>query len=289
MKEKKSVIEFLIIVSVLSGIVDFIWIRGGELATARGISALLMWCPAVAAFIVCFRYYRKEKLLGWNKCKISYILLAIAAPAVYLGMSYIIYWIANKGSFTGVLKFPAVVAVKGADSAASGSALVNLITWMAMIVSSTIAAAGEEIGWRGFLLPQLAKIWNFKTAVIISGLIWAVWHMPIMLAGLYNSGTPVWYQLPMFVIDIMSFTVIISLLRAKSNSVWPAIIIHAFHNNIDQALLGPMTVGANKVYFVGETGVITIAAIILVTFIAVKLLGKNSSDNAANNLGGSVS
>jgi membrane protease YdiL (CAAX protease family) len=289
MREKKSVIEFLIIVSVLSCIVDFIWIRGGEAATARGISVLLMWCPAIAAFIVRFRHYRKEKLLGWNKCKISYILLAIAVPAVYLSVSYIIYWMINKGSFTGVLKFPEVAASKGADNTASRSVLVYMITWLAMIVSSIIAAAGEEIGWRGFLFPQLAKIWNFKTAVIISGLIWAVWHMPIMLAGLYNSGTTVWYQLPMFVIDIMCFTVIISLLRAKSNSVWPAILIHAFHNNIDQALLGPMTVGANKAYFVGETGVITIGAIILVTFAVVKLLEKRSSDNAANNLDGSVS
>jgi uncharacterized protein len=288
MKEKKAIMEFLIIVVLLSGIVEFIWISGGEAATVRGISGLLMWCPAIAAFIVRFRHYRKEKLLGWNKCKISYILLAIALPAVYLGLSYAIYWLTNKGSFTGVIKFPVVVVSKGAENASSSSALVNLITWFAVILSSIIAAAGEEIGWRGFLLPQLAKIWTFKTAVIVSGLIWAVWHMPIMLAGLYNAGTPVWYQLLMFTICIGSFTVIISILRAKSKSVWPAIIIHAFHNNIDQAILGPMTVSANKEYFVGETGIITVAALIIVTFVVVKLLGKNIGDNETNNMSGSA-
>jgi len=279
MKERRVVKEFLIILIILSSIVDFIWIRGGEVAAARGISGLLMWCPAIAALIVRFRHYRKEKLLGWNRCKISYILLAIAVPVVYLSVSYIIYWIANKGSFTGSIRFPGVEA--------SGSTLSTLITWFAIIVSSIIAVAGEEIGWRGFLLPQLAQIWNFKIAVVVSGLIWATWHMPIILAGLYNSGTPVWYQLPMFVIEIMSFTVIISLLRVKSKSLWPAIIIHAFHNNIDQVILGPMTVATNKEYFVGETGVITVAAVILVTFVMSKFLGKSTSDNAANNVSGS--
>lgn len=280
MKERKSVVEFLIILIVLSSIVDFIWIKGGEAATARQISGLLMWCPAIAAFIVRFRHYRKEKLLGWNGCKISYILLAIAAPLVYLSVSYIIYWLANKGSFAGFAKLPGYETY--------GSSVGTIITLLVMIVSSIIASAGEEIGWRGFLLPQLTKIWNFKIAVVVSGLIWAVWHMPIMIAGLYDAGTPLWYQLPMFLIDIMSFTVIISLLRAKSNSVWPAIIIHAFHNHIDQAILGPMTVAAKKVYFVGETGVITIAATIIVTFAMVKFFGKSSKDNTIKNVSGSA-
>jgi uncharacterized protein len=282
MKEKKSVALFLIITLVLSGIVNVIWIRGGEAATVRGIAALLMWCPGIAAFIVRGRYYRKEKLLGWNRCKLSFILLAIFTPAIYLGASYGIYWLANPGAFTGTLSLPTKVAETYSEHAGSGSMVATVITWVIMIISSTFVAAGEEIGWRGFLLPQMTKIWNFKKAVIVSGLIWAVWHMPVMLAGIYNAGTPIWYQLPMFTIDILAFSVIISVLTIKSKSVWPAILIHASHNHFDQAIFGPMTDSANKAYFVGETGIITIVAIILAAVATVMLFREKAGKKAAN-------
>lgn len=277
MKEKKSIIMFLIIVFALSGIVDFIWIRGGEAASKSGISLLLMWCPAVGAFIVRGRYYRKEKLLGWNKCKLSFILAAIFIPILYLALSYGIYWLINRGTFAG--NFNKISDMYSAFTGkASHPALVITVILIMQSPISVITAAGEEIGWRGFLLPQMSKIWNFKTAVIVSGLIWAVWHMPIMLAGLYNAGTPVWYQLPMFLIDIMSFTVIISVLRLKSNSVWPAILLHASHNYFDQLIFGMLTKGANKAYFVGETGFITVIAIILAAVGTLILFRKNVSE-----------
>jgi len=51
-----------------------------------------------------------------------------------------------------------------------------------------------------------------------------------MLAGLYQTGTPVWYQLTMFTIEIIAMTGILAFLRLKSSSVWPAAILHASHN-----------------------------------------------------------
>jgi uncharacterized protein len=261
MKEKKSVITFLIITFALSSICYVIWIKGGE--AAAGMSAILMWCPAIAAFIVRSKYYKKEKLLGWNKCKFLFILVAIAAPIIYLGLSYGIYWLVNKGSFTGDLNTLAAISSAYTDNLEHRS-MVTVITLIVAVFTSIITSAGEEIGWRGFLLPQMTKIWNVKVAVIVSGLIWAVWHMPIMIAGLYLPGTPLWYKLPMFVLQVTVITVIMAVLRLKSNSVWPAILLHASHNYFDQAIFGTLTNSVNKVYYVGETGIITAIAMILV-------------------------
>lgn len=273
MKEKRSVIVFLVIVFVLSAIVDYFWIRGGQAASAAGISALLMWCPAVAAFIVRMVYYRKEKLLGFNGCKPVYLLVAFAAPILYCAVSYGMYWLLTPGSFTGSLNLnPPMAAAYGGK--AGSSTVFTIIVLLVGFVMSNITAMGEEIGWRGFMLPQMVKIWNVKTAVIVSGLIWAVWHMPIMLAGLYNPGTPWWYQLPMFTLDILAFTVIISVLRLKSGSVWPAILIHASHNYFDQAIFGPLTAGPNQAWFVSETGFLFVAAVILVAVLIVRLFWK---------------
>jgi len=46
------------------------------------------------------------------------------------------------------------------------------------VLISCLTALGEEIGWRGFLVPQLASVTSFTKTALISGLIWAVWHYP---------------------------------------------------------------------------------------------------------------
>ncbi|MBX4261724.1 CPBP family intramembrane metalloprotease [Clostridium estertheticum] len=287
MKEKKSVIAFLIITFMLSSIIYVIWIMGGEAATRSGISVLLMWCPAVATFIVCRKYYKKENLLGLNKCKLSFILTAIVVPMVYLGLSYGIYWLINKESFTGDLNMFSSVSSSYTNKLSHRS-VVTVITLVIGIFTSIITATGEEIGWRGFLLPQLTKIWNVKVAVIVSGLIWAVWHMPIMFAGLYLPGTPLWFKLPMFVIEVIAITVIMSVLRLKSKSVWPAILLHASHNYFDQAIFGTLTDSINKSYYVGETGIITVIVSILVAIITVMLFRKYASEKTMTDMSQSI-
>lgn len=62
--------------------------------------------------------------------------------------------------------------------------------------SGVFLAMGEEIGWRGFLLPKMDLLMSCKKAIILSGFIWVIWHFPLLIAGLYKSGTPFWYQFP---------------------------------------------------------------------------------------------
>ena len=274
MKEKKSVVEFLIITFGLSIIMYVLYILKGENAAADFIVLLLMWCPGIAALIVRHRYYRREKVLGLNKCKVSFLVYAVVIPLIYLGLSYGVYWIAQSISFSGDLSIPATRAEAVSSQGPLGTFISYAITLIVIIVFSAFAVAGEELGWRGFLLPQMTRMWSFKKAVIVSGLIWAIWHMPIMIAGLYNAGTPVWYQLPMFTLEILAFAVIISLLRVKSGSVWPAIFIHTSHNFFDQVVFGPRTQGPLKAYFVGETGILTILAVILSAMVVVAMLKK---------------
>ena len=255
MKDKKAIVLFLVITFALSGICYYIRIKGGE--AAAGMTSILMWCPAIAAFIIRRMYYRKEKLLGWNKCNLLYIIIGLLVPVIYLGISYGLYWILNKGTFTGEIYTKSI-----------GMMII-------LIFSSIIKATGEEIGWRGFLLPKMSEIWNLKTAVIVSGLIWAIWHFPLMITGLYQAGTPLWYQLPMFTIEITAITAIMAVIRLNSKSVWPAIIFHASHNFFDQIIFSPSTNSENSAYFVGETGAVTAAAI-LILVVLLLMMWKNS-------------
>ncbi len=246
-KDKKSVLIFLIITFLLSSICYYIYITIGE--EASGIVALLMWFPGLVATIIKNIFYRKERLFGFQRCSIKYILLGIFLPAVYLLVSYGIFWILNPVSFTGK------------------TLLTSIVYTIIMILSGTILAMGEEIGWRGFLLPKMAILIGRKYAILVCGLIWAVWHYPLMIAGLYQSGTPAWYQLPMFTIEVVLITAVMAYLRLNSNSLWPAILLHASHNIIDQSICAPLTKAGNSAYFAGETGFITVICILIITLI----------------------
>lgn len=250
MKNKKAIILFLIITLILSSLCYYVRIAGGE--KAAGMTAILMFCPTISALIVRTVYYRGEKILGINRCRLQYAAAAVIIPFLYLGLSYGIYWLLSKGSLSGQLY--------------SNSIGILLL----LIPSSLITAAGEEIGWRGFLLPKMTETWNLKIAIFFSGLIWAVWHYPLIIAGLYQAGTPLWYQLPVFTIEIFAITAILAVLRLRSKSVWPAIILHASHNYFDQVIFAPLTNNHLSHYYVGETGIITAILLCLIAFSLLK-------------------
>ena len=249
-KDHKAIASFLAIIFLLSSICYYIRITGGE--AAAGMTSILMFCPAVAAFIVQIVYYRREKILGWRRCKFRYIVAGTLIPFLYLGFSYGVFWIVAGRTFTGRLSTSSVGIL------------------LLLIPSSLLTAAGEEIGWRGFLLPKMTEVWHVKTALLLSGLIWAVWHFPLMIVGLYQAGTPVWYQLPLFTIEILAVAAILGTIRLQSKSVWPAIFLHAAHNYFDQIILSPLTEDGISHYFVGETGIITAAFACLTAILLIK-------------------
>jgi membrane protease YdiL (CAAX protease family) len=78
-----------------------------------------------------------------------------------------------------------------------------------------------------------------------------------MIGGVYNLGTPLWYGIPMFIIQILALTVIVSWLTIKSNSIWPAAIWHAIQNFTNQFLFRSMTTFENSAFFIDETGFIS--------------------------------
>jgi Type II CAAX prenyl endopeptidase Rce1-like len=49
------------------------------------------------------------------------------------------------------------------------------------LVKSLASALGEEIGWRGFLVPELFKNIGFTGTALISGVVWACWHYPLLI------------------------------------------------------------------------------------------------------------
>lgn len=147
-------------------------------------------------------------------------------------------------------------------------------TLQALIISpilNAIPTFGEEFGWRAYLQPKLMPLGGRK-AVLLTGLIWGVWHWPIIFMG-YNYGrdyfgAPFLGSLAM-VWFTLGLSVIFGWLSIKAHSLWPAVIGHGAINGI--AALGLIFVRGNPDSLLGPTPV-GIAGGFGLTFIAVLIL-----------------
>lgn len=59
----------------------------------------------------------------------------------------------------------------------------HAIVLVAATIFGTIGQAGEEIGWRGYLLPRLAERIGLASASLLVGAVWAAWHLPLFFAA----------------------------------------------------------------------------------------------------------
>ena len=189
----KSVTLFLVIVISVSAIFETIVIA----LRAMGLAVFLMWVPTIAAIIAgCISQKESngkisfKKLLqsiGFQKTSIKWILLSCLIPAVYIGIPYVLFWIAFPNSLD-----------------MSKASVIQLVLMSVVgIFIGLITAIGEEIGWRGYLVPATLERVGIKKALIYTSIFWGVWHLPILISGLYMPGTPAWYSVPAFLFMII--------------------------------------------------------------------------------------
>jgi membrane protease YdiL (CAAX protease family) len=110
----------------------------------------------------------------------------------------------------------------------------------------TLFTFGEEYGWRGYLLPRLLPLGEIRASVLL-GVIWGVWHLPLLLAGLNYPGVNVWLAIIIFtfVTVALSFTYTWFYV-ASSGSVLVAAVFHASTNQFsDTFWVPPLLSGAN--------------------------------------------
>ncbi|MCS7185044.1 MAG: CPBP family intramembrane metalloprotease [bacterium] len=100
---------------------------------------------------------------------------------------------------------------------------------LAGITINTIIAFGEEIGWRGFLYNELSRKLNFWQLSLLMGVIWGVWHLPLILQGHNYPTNPVLGVFWMIIFCVL-YTPIFNFIRIKSNSVIADAILHGSLN-----------------------------------------------------------
>ncbi|MBE0685274.1 MAG: CPBP family intramembrane metalloprotease, partial [Anaerolineaceae bacterium] len=241
----KKIFFFLSLVLILSTVVYYFIFQSGSLhGLGGGLVLLLMWVPGVSGIITQLIFEHTLRGMGWKFGKAKYLLIAYLLPVLYCLVVYGITWITGLG---GVPNSQFLSALPQAYGIPNSSPVVSILTisFIAPIfgmIGSLITATGEEIGWRGVFVPELAKVTTFPKLSLISGAVWAVWHLPIILFSDYNmQGIPKWYAAVMFTIMVLGISFAFAWLRLKSGSLWTAAILHASHNLFIQAIFTPLT------------------------------------------------
>jgi len=210
----------------LSAVLWWLIISAGSLGARGGLYVLaLMWSPGVSALVTRLVFQRNLRGQGWRPGSIRWLALAYVLPLGYAGVAYTLVWLTGLGS-VDLSRFRMSVA-----------------TFLVLgSLQSLLSATGEELGWRGFLVPTLARTMSFTRTALVSGAIWAGWHVPLIVFADYNAGAPTWYSVLCFVVMVLGISFPFAWLRLRSGSFWPAAILHATHNLFVQAFFDRVTV-----------------------------------------------
>jgi membrane protease YdiL (CAAX protease family) len=251
MRIARPVAAFVIVTAAFTA--PFWWM----LTQHRGVPALadagwgLMWAPAAAAFVV-----GNPRELGWAWPRGRFLALAFAIPIAYTLVAYVVAWAAGVGRFAGAEELAAARDYYGWTHAAAVPlvAVVVIASLTIELLPNVAYALGEELGWRGFLSPLLARRYSLPVVGLVSGVIWAAWHAPLFFFGPQHAGPPLAWQLGCFTVMATAAAVTLAYLRARSASVWPAALFHAVHNSFISACDGLTGADGRSRWILSETG-----------------------------------
>ena len=267
----KKIAVFYALTLAFSGVFNALVLHAGKLDAGNLLYVTgSMWSPALAALATKTMFGESIRELPWRFGSSRYAWLGYLIPIAYALPVYLVVWLSGLGAFADLDFVRKTAAQFGWSNFPPGLALALFILLTATLgmVGKTSRALGEEIGWRGFLVPELAKVVGFPGVGLISGLMWAAYHYPVLIFADYNAGTPVWYGLGCFTLMVVADSFILAWLTLRSGSLWPAAILHGSHNLFIQSIFTPLTrdTGPTK-YIIDEFGIglvitITIGALI---------------------------
>ena len=248
----RKVAVFVFLAYGLAWALAFIFfVAGGKVDRTASPGFLLfglgyMFMPTVAA-VVTQRCIWKEPLreLGLNRPRWSWMLVAWLAPVAIvllaLGLSVLMPRVSLGAGLETIYREAARTLTaqqlselhRMLDASPLGwpGVLPMLMLAQVLIAGASInavAALGEELGWRGFMWSELAPV-GFWRASLIIGLVWGIWHLPLIAAGYNYPGYPIAGPAMMTLLTIL-LAPLIGYVRVRARSIFAAAVFHGTFN-----------------------------------------------------------
>lgn len=242
--------------------------------------AYSMLTPTIAVLFT--RMFTREglALTGENSLKLGLDLkkttILVLAAAIFLP------WLTRElGILMDGVLFPGSIDLAKVDKE------IRPILWMIPMVGLgnsimlSFGGLGEELGWRGYMMPKLEKIFGPVKSVVLGGIIWGAWHYVGICFG-HNFGLDYWGAPWIGMLVFTVFTIFenafLTLLTKKSNSVWPAAFAHAV-NNSGTSILAFMVNEKCLPEVESRFGVISMLPMAVIGLVCLIILSKTGTRN----------
>ncbi|HEY63476.1 MAG TPA: CPBP family intramembrane metalloprotease [Caldilineae bacterium] len=203
MIDRKGMFSYLAITFVITYAIEGVLILAGFRMTdipplyGQLVIAGVMWVPALAT-VLTIKFVTREgfaitnfRIGSWR----PYLKTALVIPAGFV-VIYGLTWLIGLGQPDWQLaQFRELMASAGADVSEMppSSVFLPALFLATLIITpfiNSIFGFGEEFGWRGYLLPKLMPLGRAR-AYVLTGVIWGLWHAPIILVGFNYPGYPI--------------------------------------------------------------------------------------------------
>ena len=227
-----SVSTYLLITFGLAGLLSLVTgLTGGSDSAFIGLGLAAMFFPGVAVLVMKFGYGENPGPNGWNKFPIKWLPIAlfifpitihaICIPILYCLRDYTISWNLESRGWE--------------DLPALGLLWRIFFNAGVGLVSITVFAYFDEIGWRVWMLPRLIDKYNVRMGVLIGASIWALWHIPFALGDIHHiEGTSKIWLVLLNPFGHIGAGIVISWLWLRSQSIWIICLAHGSLNNWGQ-------------------------------------------------------
>ena len=223
-----------------------------EVAFRGALTAALMFFPAIGVLftrLVTGEGFKNSMLRLNLRGNVRFYLMAWFGPMVLTLLGAFLYFVLFPSKFT--------LEQIGNISSNGGVVALTIVLLPFTPLLNLVPCLGEEWGWRGYLLPKVAARMKFMPSVLLTGLVWGLWHAPLVVAG-HNYGLDCygypWSGIIAMCIFCIVVGVFLSYITLRTNSCWPAVLAHGavngtagigllFANNGTDCFVGPLPTG----------------------------------------------
>jgi len=255
MKNTDNPWGYLAVVFVLSYLWQLILYFNGGIDSP--LFPIMMLFPGIVAIV--FRITNKEgfRNVGWGVKRWWYILPALIVPILFI---VVVVWLLTTLNWAtlsdkhflfrdGMIAIQKIPFVLGNHT--QGLTFFALNFALSLFIQSllgSIFTIGEEFGWRGYLQEKLLKKYGLNVGLILLGVTWGYWHLPIGLMGWNFPDHPVLGALVLTPLSTIFIGIFLGWLYLRSRSIWMPTLSHAAWNLCSTPLLNELILQRDDIY-----------------------------------------
>ncbi len=243
-----------------------VFVAGQELSRWSLIAQYVMIVGTILCWImllICGRERREAYGLRWKNWKAS-LLCIFVFLVLYFGRGMLSYVLDGQADMI-------------AEILGNPTALGYLIVIPINFLLSCMPFFGEEYGWRFFFQPLLQKRFGLKGGVLILGVLWGLWHLPLNI--FYYSPDTAVISILLQIITCISLGIFFGYAFMKTNNIWVPVAMHYINNNMIGVLSGTADIGG-QVYQWINVPVMIALNLMFILFIFSRVYKEDAKDKA---------